>query len=268
MSSNILIIYQPGFGGLFLKFLFSLDPCTSPKLSITDDVYKRLELYDFGNAKKYNHYSKFHKTCDRVTDLLPINTTAYKFNIECTHAYKSRYITKMKVSDLYVVNLSYNDFPNYWLVSTKERLGNFPVLREGEFEDEAYLRARYTPKEINIDCFLDPLHWENEYIRVSTMMGIPLQLDAARKLYQSWYDVRVLPLINDFKTVPNPNFYLSKRKEQEQKELECWPLYETVRGKNWPDCSSEQDFDLLPNWIKKELIEKFNYKPIVKYSLT
>jgi hypothetical protein len=38
-------------------------------------------------------------------------------------------------------------------------------------------------------------------------------------------------------------------------------FYEEIRDVSWPECSSEQDFDQLPEHIKKECIEVFGYQP-------
>lgn len=38
-------------------------------------------------------------------------------------------------------------------------------------------------------------------------------------------------------------------------------FYQQVRGIDWPDCENEEDFVHLPDYIKKECVEQFGYKP-------
>ena len=38
-------------------------------------------------------------------------------------------------------------------------------------------------------------------------------------------------------------------------------FYEQIRDKSWPDCEHEKDFDQLPLYIQKEIIEVFGYTP-------
>jgi len=43
--------------------------------------------------------------------------------------------------------------------------------------------------------------------------------------------------------------------------FDTWPdFYYNVKGESWPDCYNENDFDNLPDHIKKECIEVFGYK--------
>jgi hypothetical protein len=50
------------------------------------------------------------------------------------------------------------------------------------------------------------------------------------------------------------NFYKSNS--------EAWiDWYNSIKGPNWPNCDSEQQFHMLPDWIQKELINNFNYDP-------
>lgn len=41
-------------------------------------------------------------------------------------------------------------------------------------------------------------------------------------------------------------------------------FYSQVRDPSWPDCNNESDFNLLPEHIQKECIEKFGYVPVYK----
>ena len=44
--------------------------------------------------------------------------------------------------------------------------------------------------------------------------------------------------------------------------LKDW--YNHIKGSSWPTCDLEKDYDLLPDWIKEELIQEFNYIPSSK----
>ena len=42
-------------------------------------------------------------------------------------------------------------------------------------------------------------------------------------------------------------------------------LYNTLKGPDWPSCPPEEDFHLLPDWVKKELTTVFGYVPPVDH---
>jgi hypothetical protein len=207
---EIKIVYQPGFGGHFLTYLFSLDPSTVPHLAKVDVVSERLRYYDFKNTKKFNHWSQFHFVSSKR-----IYKRDDQILITCSHPTSS--LVYDPAVTYYIVNLSYSDFANFWLVKTKEYFGNFPVLYPDDFEIEMKFREEHNPQPISIDCFLDPSTWQDEYRRVSSLMGIPLQLEAAEQLYQSWYDIRVAPIKEEFDNLPpdQRQLFLTKRQQDE-----------------------------------------------------
>ena len=116
-------------------------------------------------------------------------------------------------------------------------------------------------------------------MRISELMKIPTQLPSARKLYESWYHIRVEPLVDDYAklTPEHKNNFAVQRLGDEQQEPFVHFLsmelvggsrdrafvkrYREIKHTHWPDCESEKDFDQLPDAIKKELIEIFNYTP-------
>jgi hypothetical protein len=280
---QIEIIYQPGYGGNFLTYLFSLDPSTVPYWVDSDDVAERLRAYDFGNTEKYTDWKAFHEYGQKKFPRDHHDTM-----VSCRHAQKYIEDTdKFKPEPhktYYQVDLSYSDWANYWLISSKKRLGqkrlaDFPPIWQGEILEEKRIKLEYAFPIISIDCFLDLTQWENEYQRVNELMGLPLQLASARQYYQSWYCRRVETLRNDFAklTSEQKNRYQVQRYRDEQ----CEPFvhsmavdhaggsrdrafvkrYCEIKQSAWPNCESEKDFDQLPEAIKKELIEVFNYTP-------
>ena len=145
--------------------------------------------------------------------------------------------------------------------------GKLPEIIEREFEKEVVLRKSLRPNEISMDAFLDISTWEKEYSRVNNLMGLPLHLEDARQLYQSWYNIRVYPLLKDFNLLSNEekSKYFEVRVDHEknnQIQYNNWQIfYKSIRGVDWPDACQEEDFYKLPDWIQKEIIDKFGYNP-------
>jgi len=256
MTDVINIIYQPGYAGHFLSYLFSLDPSTAPHVAETDRIKERLALYDFSNAKKFDHWVNFHSTYD--THNVDQYQNLYPKIVKSVHPANFVY---NKNESHYIVDLSYSIFASYWLIHTKELWGQYPILSANEYDVEHRIRKQFDPTRISIDAFLSPTTWVEEYLRITHHMGIPSQVPAAQKLYDSWYAIRVEPLLKAFD--PKDTSYIKRRiNDERQGQLTYWQaFYQRVRGDDWPDCNNERDFDHLPSNIKQELIEVFNYQP-------
>jgi hypothetical protein len=259
--SKIHIQYQPGFGGNFLKLMMSLDPATVPYVCQTNDVFERLKNYNFNNSRKYRNWSEFHEFNHSKFFIDEKNP---QILVVADHWYADNFAD-------YAVDLSYDDFPNYWLVTTKIRWRNFPVLDPGEFNMEMDKRSRLSYKKISLDSFLYKHSWKKEYLRICDLMNLPIQVKAAELLYDSWYQIRVAPLAEDFKKISpleKSNYYIIRKNQEINSPAVWWnytipffEMYERVRGVDWPDCPDESDFCNLPDFVKKELTEKFNYSP-------
>lgn len=66
-------------------------------------------------------------------------------------------------------------------------------------------------------------------------------------------------IIDKYKLKSTPENLVPLVDAQDQARWNHW--YQRVRDSSWPECKQEEDFFLLPDWIQKELIEVFNYKP-------
>jgi hypothetical protein len=66
-------------------------------------------------------------------------------------------------------------------------------------------------------------------------------------------------IINKYKLESTPEKLIPLYDTLAHAQWKEW--YQRVRDPSWPDCKKEKDFFQLPNWIQKELIEVFNYKP-------
>ena len=271
-----LIIYQPGFGGHFLKFLFSLHPITAPHVKDTDNIDERLEFYNFSDSKKYPSWEDFH-----INNHKGSNSLIYKKDkilIDSTHSkeeFAVDYI--LENSNLYIVSLSYQDFSNFWLTKTKEIWGGFPILTSGEIAKETIIKQRYKYTEINFDRFLDQNQWYDEYVTISNAMGIPL-VNQAKTLYESWFNVRVKPLLDLYHQLDEKEIssYYAKRLEMEnpgyltneitfknsQDFFSFSSYYNNLKGSDWPDLSDYDSVDALPDFVKHEL-SKFNFEEVV-----
>ena len=269
-----LIIYQPGYAGHLLEYLFSLDQSTVPNGS-NNDVTSRLDSYSFSHATKFSNWETFHHnySISKEKDLknIPQGYQHLVYSIHPTEFSRSATIEKLKLSintALYMVKLTRNDFNDYWLMKTKEYWNGYPYLRSEEIIIEEDILTTYNPIIISMDALLDINIWQDEYIKINSLMGLPEQLEAARELYQSWYDLRVTPLRKEFDSLTQEQIksYSVKRDKMELNSRNSidpyWTVfYNRVQGSDWPDCNDERDFHQLPDWVQKELIEKFNYYP-------
>jgi hypothetical protein len=297
MSTNThLIIYQPGYGGNLLGYLFSLNPTTKSLLSINNPGIDRSELYSFNHSKKFVDWPDFHtnysdmnrETTDFSQDtnqqlVIVLHPTEYQ-------QYRHMYLDNMNVI-FYIAALARCAFSDYWLMKSKENWNGYPFLRRQEIVQEEYINNTYNPMTISIDLFLDPLTWQDEYLRINKLMNLIPDLTVATKLYQDWYKLRVAPLRKEFDILSTAqiNIYSEQRDKMEaysrtwheivwSKESEIhynilvdrskssaiWRnFYSQVGGPTWPACQFERDFYKLPDRIQQELISKFNYKPII-----
>jgi hypothetical protein len=210
---QIQIIYQPGYAGSFLAYLFSLDPSVASYMVNTNDVNLRLKYYNFNNTKKFTDWAAWHKHNRNLH-----YTFFRQTSVERIHPFEFKYPLD---TSFYIVNLSYSDFANYWLISTKQRWNGYPHLRQGEIKLEKEIRKTLNPEPISIDLFFNNDTWEDEYKRVNDLMGLPLQLDAAKILYQSWYDIRVKPLKTYFENLTEDQrvkFNLLRKQREENND--------------------------------------------------
>ena len=234
---QIEIIYQPGYGGNFLTYLFSLDPSTVPYWVDSDDVAERLKAYDFNNTKKYTNWKIFHEYGRKKFPRDHHDTL-----ISCRHSQKyirdPRKFVPVPGHSYYLVDLSRQDWPNYWLVSSKKRLGDFPAVYLDMLQEENEIRKNYSFPTISLDCFLDPAQWETPE---------PKNNFAVQRLG----DEQQEPFVH----------FLSMELVGGSRDRAFVKRYREIKHTHWPDCESEKDFDQLPDAIKKELIEIFNYTP-------
>jgi hypothetical protein len=271
MKTNI-IIYQPGYGGTFLQYLFSLDSTTVPYGPKSNN---RLDIYSFDHAQQYLNWEQFHHN---YTDINTIDLTAeddhYTTMVVAKHPvefYQSNQIVTKSFkagTKMYIADLSRDSFNDFWLVRFKEKGNGFPSLRPHEIIQEEQIRIAYTPNSISVDKFLDPTTWQEEYLRINEIMELTPYLESAEKLYESWYRQRVEPYKQEFAqlTIEQIEKYSYRRDLAETTSRNSishrWhDFYNSVRGNNWPDCDDEKDFHQLPAWIQQELVEKFDYFP-------
>jgi hypothetical protein len=270
-SESIAIIYQPGFAGHFLQYLLTLDSSTlwvkPTSVQLEDSLENRLNFYLFDNTRQYDHWASFHQSRRASVNNLPNPRGLTKINSVHPLAF-DKVIDNTK---WLIVNLSYADFNNYWLIETKKNWNNFPVLRNGEFEKEMMLRKKIL-LEISLDKFLAPETWAEEYQRISNLINLPVLIDAATKLYNSWYTIRVLPYIKKFKTLTddqkmmyriarhrleaNKLAYIDNNILGDNKDIYLINFYNKIRAEEWPIITNINDFKNLPKYIELEIQKK------------
>ena len=136
------LIYQPGYAGHFLTYLFSLDPSTAPHtpLSQEDVPSNRLELYSFDHAKKFNNWAEFHVSYKYQPDVVLSEYGQYPAIVWSIHPLEFIY-SKLDCPQIcYIADLSRTPFADFWLVKTKELWKQFPRIRPQEAAIEHNLR--------------------------------------------------------------------------------------------------------------------------------
>ena len=73
MHNINLIIYQPGFGGHLLEYLFSSDPTVATLMLLNTDLKDQSKLYSFDNSKNFQHWQDFHKNYTNKGALWDVN---------------------------------------------------------------------------------------------------------------------------------------------------------------------------------------------------
>ena len=203
-----IIIYQPGFAGHLMKCLFSLALNTVRLLphhnKSPDSPAIRASDYSFRNASAYRHWCDFHMDFDSSFDEEdPSVSGIYCIADHPLHIWNSikRHAANESSELCYFKSeLSYSPFNNYWLVRTKEIFNNFPKLHLRDIESERLLTEKFSPEPISVDAFLSLDTWHEEYSRINKLMGLQ-DVPEANEFYLDWYNIRVRPLIEEFKQI-------------------------------------------------------------------
>jgi hypothetical protein len=215
---------------------------------------QRLPHYSFENSQKFDHWIKFHQSMDETqidqyqkqypTIVKRVHPGDFAYGSDCVY---------------YMAKLDYSEFASYWLVKTKELWCGFPVVRPGEIQQEIELEQQLKPTIIDVNKFLNQSTWQEEYIRINNHMQLPIQLDTATRLYQSWYKYRVAPLKQMFEQLSSieKQSSIQTRLDHEKngQPSPWWYVYNRIKDQSWPDCNTEQDFVNLPDSIQQEVIQ-------------
>jgi hypothetical protein len=261
LSKKITIAYLPGYGGNFLESLFSLDSSTAPrwKINAADTPISRVNSFiELRYAKKIVHLGdyEFKNATDGVSQ--------YQYIFQAIHP--EEFDFQQLPDQIFLVDLDWSNFSNYWLMESKKSFDyQLARLRPTETKKNLQIKKIYNTKIINLNCFLDPAQWKDEYQKINQQLGLPNHFDAADKLYRFWYDLRIKQFVNSYITItPDQHaLYCCQRlKEEIWGTPNAWQVfYERVRDPQWPDCNQEKDFILLPESIQQELITVFGYQP-------
>lgn len=194
LEKRILIIYQPAFGGNFLKTLLSLDPCTVPYRIFSNNIDERKEAVSFKHAKEYDHHQKWHldtNLCQIEECIIHLKNTTL---IEAHHPDSLKFLVKPYMWDLhFVVSLDANDpFSEFWVSSFKKKWSGWPPQMPDDINEEMKYRNVYKPLEINMTNFLYQDLWYKEYEKINHELNLPCYFEQATELYNDWYNNRVL----------------------------------------------------------------------------
>jgi hypothetical protein len=257
---KIQIVYLPGFGGNFLESLFSLDPVTQPCMGIStanDTPSNRIDCY----VKKLQEQSIVH-----WGDLINNKSSNGNYPVLVQSIHPQQFSFDDEDIDRFLVDLSWSNFANYWLITSRQNFGyQIARIATDEIDKQIRIKKKYDPTLISLDAFLDPATWMDEYIRVSQLMELSYY-PAAEKLYRLWYNIRVRAVREKFVNIDSLTKVSVCRARLEENVYGAptnWNIfYENIRDPSWPNCRSESDFENLPARIKAEIINDFNYVPL------
>ena len=207
-----VILYQPGLAGHLMKCLFSLSTntvrLTALRAGEQDTAASRAETLSFNKTRLYSNWFTFHMHSDgssekqlSKTKVMPGQTL-----IMAEHPIMAEYRFEQwealyNYCDItyFLAYLSDAAWSSYWLVRSKERMGNFPTITAADIDAEKKLLARLPqyPRIISVDAFLNEDTWEAEYSRVNKIMGLP-DTPESTQLYEEWYALRVQEVRTDF----------------------------------------------------------------------
>jgi hypothetical protein len=162
----------------------------------------------------------------------------------------SRTNTRMHLKNLgFKTFENYLPYPNYdnitndteWLNIVAENIIAFPKILIDEKEN------------INKDI-------EHNYTLLKNIA------DTSRQIIRNFYlskNENILDINREFNLDVDPDRCVQKIKIMTEinninHDIET---YNQIRGEDWPLVSCSSDFDQLPDWIKKECLEKFNFRP-------
>lgn len=252
-----------------MRSIFSLDPCTTPCVDeniANDTPLARAVLYTTKRESQVRHLGdiinlKFSLASD----------SKYQIDIVAKHPHEFLLSHTETRTQIFLVDLDWSDFSNYWLIESKNDFdNNIARLRSDEVTKYLRLCERSDVQHVNLNAMLDVNQWQQEYERINAIMDLPAHLPAAQKIYDFWYDLRVAKYVKEFQNLTladNAYFYHARSQEQIHGTLRKSPtqwraFYENVRDPSWPDCKNERDFHKLPDHVKHELITVFKYQPL------
>jgi hypothetical protein len=209
-----LIIWTSGFGGEFIRRMLSLDLSTVPLLKHgpdwEDSVGNRLDGYSFYNSKKYEFYGQFHEVdlCDVAAYYDPDTRVKYDHFIIKAHPadFYDFFVDsngKLLNPDIRIYTLTLNEsaFNSFWISETIKFIQPILTVKQQEYQLNLKIinDKTFNVKPIPMEPFLqDQDSWIGFYSDLMNELGIPLHIDAAISLWQSWYNIRVKPIKEKF----------------------------------------------------------------------
>ena len=90
----------------------------------------------------------------------------------------------------------------------------------------------------------------------------PDTIDFLFKKINDWIEGPTTIKYINHRTWPHAEDYLTED-ESEKVEIELKNSYQRIRGDDWPDLNSINDWDSLPDWIKEECIHRHHVSPTI-----
>jgi hypothetical protein len=208
MKQLNVLVYLPGYGGSFIKFLLSLDKSTYPHVPRTEVLVndsQRKEFYSFKDLRsKFKWWVKFHQHFyDEIDTINGFVNSDYPMCTIDSHPYEfyrqvSQHLATTNVKQNY---LQINIGEEYCQVIDHFNMLNrgFPGFRTGEERKDMQFTKEYNPYIINLDSFfIGEDSFVAEYQKLNQHLQLPDYIDDALTLYRDWRRVRQIDLSLDW----------------------------------------------------------------------
>jgi len=204
MKTLNLIVYRPGFVGNFTKLVLSLDPSTQPYGSFDNfcsfepiDITARKSTYSFQSLQNPNNFWHNH----HLTVLTDIEAFFHEnnpyqilnFAVHPPEFYRDieplleRLNQQCKINFISIV--ASDAGIEQHVEEFKRRNGNSinDRIRMQEIECYHKFNSDYDPIRVSLDEFFSTDEaFINEYLRISTLLDVPLHIDHAIEFYHDW----------------------------------------------------------------------------------
>ena len=268
MGNKYIIVYPPGHGGNFLGELLTLgEDCYSCDANMLENTQAdRLAAY----VARYTEPGDWidNEALRRSFRKKHIEKSA-KIDVIQAHLYRVE-LTKdvgIIVADAFGshAGVAWADASRYHLFLPK-----YGVHHDEDKNYNILKNSKLPMLCVDMTRFLDPMFPESYYEFLCQQLGIQPVTLSAIQLHGVWYEQRVkklqpCPMITDWlrqawsicqqQDIHNEHLLQCQNNITNRKQVQA-EVYQQVRGPDWPDYATSEDFfDHLPDWVKQECVD-------------